>query len=121
MSRTLFDDESLGALIGGNNSTAGRILPVMMKLWLLGPILFVGLPDAPAPLGIWKGQSLCTVKPSACHDENVVYHCSEGKAPGRLVLQANKIVDGKELDMGTLECTWDAPKRSLTCPTPNRG
>ena len=33
-------------------------------------------------------------------------------------VQANKIVDGKELDMGTLDCTWNGAKRTVTCAIP---
>ena len=32
--------------------------------------------DSSGVLGKWKGESLCTVKPSACHDEVVVYDIS---------------------------------------------
>ncbi|HYK45069.1 MAG TPA: hypothetical protein VEV83_07870, partial [Parafilimonas sp.] len=50
--------------------------------------------------GVWKGTSLCQVKPSACHDESVVYHISK-KSANLYTIQANKIVNDAEVDMGT--------------------
>jgi len=73
-------------------------------------------------IGVWRGQSLCTVKPNPCHDENVVYYSARApKKAGTLAMTANKIVDGKEGLMGILECTWDAARASLRCPVPNGG
>jgi hypothetical protein len=73
-----------------------------------------------SPAGEWRGTSLCTVKPSACHDETVVYHVSghvSGAAdPDSFVLVANKLVDGREEEMGTLSCHLDRDRRTLTCP-----
>ena len=64
--------------------------------------------------GIWKGSSLCQVKPSACHDENVVYHMSR-KSANVYTIQANKIVNGAEEDMGTFDSVvYDETKRTLT-------
>ncbi len=64
--------------------------------------------------GIWKGTSICQVKNSPCHDENVVYHISAGKAPDSFYIQANKIVNGAEEDMGTLGATYNSSKHLLT-------
>ena len=63
--------------------------------------------------GTWRGDSVCTVEPSACRHESVVYHISVGKP---ITMAAYKIVDGKKAWMGSLTCTWDAPV--LTCPIP---
>jgi len=64
--------------------------------------------------GIWKGTSLCQVKPSACHDENVVYHISK-KSANVYTIQANKIVNGAEEDMGTFDSVvYDETKQTLT-------
>ena len=64
--------------------------------------------------GIWKGTSLCKVKPSACHDENVVYHISK-KSANVYTIQANKIVNGAEVDMGTFDSVvYDETKQTLT-------
>jgi hypothetical protein len=53
-------------------------------------------------VGVWKGTSLCQVKNSPCHDEIVVYHISKGNTPDSCSVQANKIVNGVEEDMGIL-------------------
>jgi len=64
--------------------------------------------------GIWKGTSLCQVKPSPCHDENVVYRISKA-ANGKIYsIQANKIVNGVEEDMGTLDGSYDEAQHILT-------
>jgi hypothetical protein len=85
-------------------------------LILGAPALATEPADTAAVVGIWRGESLCTVKPSPCHDEVVVYHFAPGKTPAAVVATANKIVDGKEVNMGVLDCTFDAAHRALTCP-----
>ena len=63
--------------------------------------------------GIWKGTSLCQVKQSACHDENVVYHISK-KSANLYTMQASKIVNGAEDDMGTFDSVvYDETKQTL--------
>ena len=51
-------------------------------------------------VGVWKGTSLCQIKNSPCHDEIVVYHITKGNTPDSCSVQANKIVNGVEEDMG---------------------
>jgi hypothetical protein len=63
--------------------------------------------------GTWKGTSVCQVKNSPCHDESVVYHITAGKAPASFNIQANKIVNGAEDDMGTLAATYDSSRHLL--------
>jgi hypothetical protein len=70
--------------------------------------------------GIWKGTSLCEQKNGPCHDENVVYHISKGIAANIYTMQANKIVNGKEEEMGTLDFTYDKSKQTLTCKIKDR-
>jgi hypothetical protein len=65
-------------------------------------------------VGRWKGMSICQVKNSSCHDENVIYHISARKAPDSFYIQANKIVNGVEEDMGTLAAVYDTAKHLLT-------
>ena len=57
--------------------------------------------------GVWKGTSLCQVKNSPCHDEIVVYHISKDSTGKSYDMIANKIVDGKEVYMGTISFTYD--------------
>jgi hypothetical protein len=68
-------------------------------------------------LGDWEGESVCVDKNRpACKNEHVVYHLTktEGEADG-VTMRADKIVNGKPEDMGTLECRHDAAKSTLTC------
>jgi hypothetical protein len=76
--------------------------------------------NLPTLVGTWRGTSKCLVRPSACHDEDVVYYITRYK-PDRtkFSLRANKIVNGVEEDMGTLEpCTYTARTHAIYCPMP---
>lgn len=70
----------------------------------------------PAIAGIWRGQSLCTQKDSACREEAVVYRFSPlpGK-PRSFSVSADKIVDGKAVNMGTLEFQYVVDEQVLVC------
>jgi hypothetical protein len=54
--------------------------------------------------GTWRGDSLCVEKGTACHDEVAVYRIAAiaGK-PDYLMVSGGKVVDGKEIVMGTGE------------------
>ena len=72
-------------------------------------------PSPQSPItGTWRGTSDCAVKNSSCHDEINVYRFSEitGK-PGWFSGDGSKIVDGKEISMGTLEWSYDAATHTL--------
>ena len=64
--------------------------------------------------GTWRGNSTCMVKGSPCHDEINVYRFAEipGK-PDRASVTASKVVDGKEIVMGTSEWKYDPEKKIL--------
>jgi hypothetical protein len=70
----------------------------------------------PIIAGVWRGQSSCEQKDSACRDETVVYRLSplQGK-PGSFSVSADKIVDGKAVNMGTLEFQYFADRQALVC------
>ena len=71
-------------------------------------------------IGVWKGVSLCQLKNSPCHDEEVVYHISKTANPKEFTLLMNKVIKDVEEEMGTLICQFDDKKRELTCsPKPN--
>jgi hypothetical protein len=72
-----------------------------------------------AIVGDWRGESVCVVRDSACHDENSLYHVAlvPGK-PNVVSLKADKIVDGKPVTMGTGECSHHSLKHTLTCELP---
>ena len=57
-------------------------------------------------IGTWKGLSLCQIKNSPCHDETVVYHIYKKHGIDTFYIQANKIVNGIEEDMGILPCMF---------------
>jgi hypothetical protein len=80
---------------------------------------------APAPLslvGDWRGTSTCTpVGKPACHDEQVVYHVRRAAAASkdstveRLEWVMNKIVDGAEEEIGTMDCEYRPAAALVTC------
>lgn len=74
---------------------------------------------APDPVGVWRGTSLCRVRPSACKDENVVYRITRVNASDTLVLDARKIVNGQEEEMGVLACLPGASVGGIRCAMPN--
>ena len=64
-------------------------------------------------IGTWKGTSLCQIKPSSCHDETVVYHISKHTGVDTFYVNANKIVNGIEEEMGILPFTYDSKTNQL--------
>lgn len=74
----------------------------------------------PRIAGVWRGHSECSVKNSACHDEVNVYRFSRiaGQA-NAFSVTASKIVDDKEVVMGSSECKYDEKKRVLECEKPS--
>jgi hypothetical protein len=64
-------------------------------------------------IGTWKGTSICQVKPSPCHDEINVYHVTKGEKPNTFHVVANKIVNGKEEDMGDFDFVFNPSDSTL--------
>src|ERR1043165_4229164 len=85
---------------------------------LIASILLLTTPPKVGFTGTWKGESLCTVRPSACHDEVVIYDVTEEKK-SKLHWKASKIVEGEEKWMGTLECDYQASNQVALCSIPN--
>jgi hypothetical protein len=70
-------------------------------------------------VGDWRGESVCQVRESACHDEDSLYHVSKiADKPHWYSLRGDKIVDGKPVTMGTVDCLYDTEKHTLTCEYP---
>ncbi len=70
----------------------------------------------PAIAGIWRGRSSCEQKESACREENVVYRCSPlREKPGSFSVSADKIIDCKAMNMGTLEFRYVEDRHALVC------
>jgi len=74
--------------------------------------------SAVTPVGVWRGTSVCLVRPSACHDETVVYRIARTNATDSVTVDARKIVGGEEQEMGVLNCRFTASNRSLVCVIP---
>jgi hypothetical protein len=75
--------------------------------------------DGHALVGDWRGDSICVVKPSACNDEKALYHIKKlGDQSSRFSLQADKIVNGQAVEMGSMECSFAPAKHELMCSTP---
>jgi len=70
------------------------------------------------PVGTWRGTSVCLVRPSACHDEVVVYRIARTNATDTVTVDARKIVGGEEQEMGVLTCRFMSSNGSLTCVIP---
>ena len=75
-------------------------------------------PAATTPVGTWRGTSVCLVRPSACNDEIVVYQIARTKTADSLTMDARKIVNGEEQDMGALTCHFTPPSGPVTCAMP---
>ena len=71
------------------------------------------------PLGIWRGTSLCQVHPSPCHDEIVVYRITSIKPPDSVSIDARKVVNGQEEEMGVIACRFTPASAALTCALKN--
>ena len=69
-------------------------------------------------VGTWRGTSICLVRPSACHDEIVVYRIARTRTADSLTIDARKVVRGEEEAMGILACRYSAPNGELTCGIP---
>lgn len=74
---------------------------------------------APNPFGVWRGTSTCLVRPSPCKDEITVYRISRTRVTDSALVDARKIVNGQEEEMGVLACRLAARGTSLTCTMPN--
>jgi len=69
--------------------------------------------------GTWRGESLCVEKGTACRDEVAVYRIAAipGK-PEYLMVSGGKVVDGKEIVMGTGEWRYDSAKHTMSVELP---
>jgi hypothetical protein len=69
--------------------------------------------------GTWRGVSVCVERGTSCHDEIAVYRIAaiRGK-PGYLTVTGGKVVDGKEIVMGSGEWRYDRGKHTLTAELP---
>jgi hypothetical protein len=74
----------------------------------------------PNPVGVWRGTSLCTVRPSPCNDEIAVYRITRLNAKDSLSFDGRKVVNGQEEEMGgPIGCRLDASGAHFTCAMRN--
>jgi hypothetical protein len=84
----------------------------------LGKIEFAR--DEAQLIGDWTGDSICQVKNSPCHDEKVVYHIAKGSDLDHVRVSADKIVDGRAINMGTGDYTYNRSNSTLLNETAGR-
>lgn len=97
-----------------------RLIGLIVASWLV-PEVGAQSPSqqsAVTPVGVWRGTSMCLVRPSACHDEVVVYRIARTNATDTVTIDAGKIVGGKEQEMGVLTCRFTSSNGSLICVIP---
>jgi len=106
-----------GAALG--IALAGVLVPEVLAMRQNSPANGSGDGDERKLAGIWRGDSLCLEKGSACHDEVAVYRITvvAGK-PGYMMVSGGKVVDGKEIVMGTGEWRYDSGKHTLSVELP---
>ena len=75
-------------------------------------------PTPASPTGVWRGVSVCLVRPSPCNDEVVVYRIAPTTVADSVTLDARKIVRGVEEEMGVLGCRFAPSSGRLTCTMP---
>ena len=88
---------------------------------LLAPGAYAQAPAAaPNPVGVWRGTSKCTVRPSPCNDEIAVYRITRLNVKDSLSFDGRKVVNGQEEEMGgPIGCRLDASGAHVTCAMPN--
>jgi hypothetical protein len=113
-------------------SLAGALVPGVFAMAQNAPANSSGSGEERKLVGTWRGDSLCVEKGegdvksplqrsqnTACHDEVAVYRIAAipGK-PGTVMVSGGKVVDGKEIVMGTGEGRYDSAKRTLSVELP---
>jgi hypothetical protein len=69
--------------------------------------------------GVWRGHSVCEDKNSPCHDEVNVYRFSTVPgSPDEFSVTASKVVDGKEIVMGSGEWKYDEKTKVVESGVP---
>lgn len=70
--------------------------------------------------GTWRGNSECALENSACHDETNVYRFSAiTTQPDSYTGAGFKVIDGKEIAMGTLSFRYDTKTHVLSSDNPS--
>jgi hypothetical protein len=100
----------------------GRFLLASSLICFVSSLSFTQAPSGEAAIhgtqsqitGTWRGNSECVLKNSRCRDEINVYRFSEvAGRPGWFSGVGSKLMNGKEISMGTLEWNYDVEKHIL--------
>jgi len=106
------------------------LIRVMLALLLCGSICWcsvaqrdsgkVGADDPRSRIpGEWRGHSACVDKSSPCNDESNIYRFSKSaRNPNEFTATASKVVDGKEIVMGSGEWKFNDEGRVLKSEAP---
>jgi len=90
------------------------VLSVIFILAAAGMNVFSQTVKPDALIGDWSGESKCVGTNTLCHDEVVVYHITRSKDDvKKVMIAADKIVNGKPDFMGNIECVFDPEKGTL--------
>lgn len=76
------------------------IVLAVAAVTLLASRGFAQATHANVVVGTWRGTSLCLVKPSSCNDEHVVYRVTALDSRDSVSIDALKVVNGQEEEMG---------------------
>jgi hypothetical protein len=104
----------------GNRLRGKTVEWLMTRIWLA---MACGLlwADGSGLAGAWRGESWCGGGAPACRDEKVVYYVKDvADRPEVVVIQADKIVDGKAVTMGTGEWQYDRARHTLEWRMPRQ-
>lgn len=103
-----------------NPNMIGPMTLAATAVWLLLSVSFGQAPASrPTPTGVWRGTSVCLVRPSPCHDEIVVYRITGARGSDSVSFDARKIVKGKEEEMGILMCRVTEMGAEIRCTIPS--
>jgi hypothetical protein len=94
------------------------MLSHILLLAIAAPSLSQTAKPDDALIGDWRGDSVCAVHPSSCVDEKALYHVKKLGQPDRYSMQADEIVNGHPVNMGTVDCVFAPKKQTLTCELP---
>ena len=67
-------------------------------------------------MAAWRGESVCVANKTVCKDEVVIYDIAKSGSD-EVKISADKVVDGKRLNMGDLSCKERAGQ-DLVCAIP---
>jgi hypothetical protein len=99
---------------------AGSLVFAIVAIPQNAPVNASTTDDESKIAGTWRGDSVCVAKGTSCHDEIAVYRIAAipGKR-GYLSVTAGKVVDGKEIVMGSGEWRYDSGMHTLTVELPS--